>query len=378
MPRSPSVDTAALRRAQPLPEVVTSYGLVLHRAGPRTFQALCPFHQEHTPSFWIDARVAGDEHYHCFGCTAHGDVITFVMTHEGVTFPEACTRLGARPRPGPVAVAAGRREAARGRRWESLGPDDPAGELLEQVLAVYEQSLTASARAQAYLASRGIPSQVVARHRLGYAGGRTLIAELTQASADPARLAVAIELGLLLARPLGVGGPPYREFFTDRLMVPELRGGRPIWLVGRAVEPPSPGSRPRPKYLGLAGEKPLLGLDRVATQPRVYIVEGPFDFLAASGWDLPACAVGGTHFPPERLPAFAEAQAVYGVFDPDRAGQSAAARLAPLFGSRWRQIRLPNQLDLADLARLGEPGRDAFLTLVGQARAAAWQRLHGS
>jgi DNA primase len=65
------------------------------------------------------------------------------------------------------------------------------------------------------------------------------------------------------------------------------------------------------------------------------MVEGPFDVLAAIGWGLPAFAISGTHFPADRLPALAEALAIYGVFDPDRAGQSAAERFAPLFGSRW-------------------------------------------
>ena len=62
-----------------------------------------------------------------------------------------------------------------------------------------------------------------------------------------------------------------------------------------------------------------------------------------------------------------------GVFDPDRAGRSAAERFAPLFGSRWRPIRLPNNVDLAELATMGEAGREMFRSLVGRARATAWQ-----
>ena len=90
-----------------------------------------------------------------------------------------------------------------------------------------------------------------------------------------------------------------------------------------------------------------------------YITEGPVDWLAAVAWHLPAFAICGTHFPTERLPALAEALAIYGVFDPDRAGQSAAERFAPLFGSRWRPVRLPNSLDLAELAALGSAGRES-------------------
>ncbi len=87
-----------------------------------------------------------------------------------------------------------------------------------------------------------------------------------------------------------------------------------------------PTGRPRPKYLGLPGEKPVIGLEHVVGRHVAYIVEGPVDWLAAVGWQLPAFAICGTHFPPERLPVLAEALAVYGVFDPDRAGRSAAER----------------------------------------------------
>ena len=156
----------------------------------------------------------------------------------------------------------------------------------------------------------------------------------------------------MLERPGGDDeGPLRREFFQDRLIVPELRRGHPIWLIGRAVE-----------------DEHVLG------RGAAYAVEGPFDFLAAIGWGLPAFAICGTHFPRERLPALGEALAIYGIFDPDRAGQSATERFAPLFGSRWRPVRLPNGLDLAELAALGTPGRQAFDVLVGRARAAAWQQ----
>ena len=57
------IDTEALKRERPLADVVASYGIALRRESAGTFRALCPFHQEHTPSFWIDARNNSDEHY---------------------------------------------------------------------------------------------------------------------------------------------------------------------------------------------------------------------------------------------------------------------------------------------------------------------------
>ena len=89
-------DTEALKRERPLADVVASYGIALRRESAGTYRALCPFHQERTPSFWIDARDGSNEHYWCFGCSAHGDVITFVMEREGCSFQEACERLSTR------------------------------------------------------------------------------------------------------------------------------------------------------------------------------------------------------------------------------------------------------------------------------------------
>jgi len=395
------IDTEALKRERPLADVVASYGIALRRESAGTYRALCPFHQERTPSFWIDARDGSNEHYFCFGCSSHGDTITFVMERESCSFQEACERLSTRGR-APVVEPALRASAKpAGRRWEELSANSIEARTLDLALQVYEKELWRDARAQGYLRRRAVPEEVARTQRLGYAAGHALLGWLRQESGAEL-LPVAVELGLVLERPGAEEDDPptYREFFLDRLIVPELRQGRPIWCIGRTVEdevpPPvvnlkdgasapatgpaattssaTPVRRPRPKYLSLPGEKPVMGLEHVSGRRAAFLVEGPFDLLAAIGWKLPAFAISGTHFPPERLPALAEALAIYGVFDPDRAGRSAAERFAPLFGSRWRPVRLPNSLDLAELAALGAAGREMFDILVGRARSAAWQQ----
>ena len=372
--------------------MISSYGVTLRREGAGTFRALCPFHQEHTPSFWIDARDPTNEHYWCFGnCGAHGDVITFVMDREGCSFQEACERLSTHGRPPTLEPAPRATARSTERRWERLAAESAEGDVLELALHFYEEQLWRSERAVAYLRTRAVRDDVARAQRLGYADGHSLLHHLRQSptgNAGQPPLDLAVALGLVVERPAAENEKPiHREFFFDRLIVPELRGGHPIWCIGRAVEDPpsaiSPvssapeasGRRPRPKYLALPGEKPVLGLEHVIGRGAVYLVEGPLDWLAAVNWDLPAFAICGTHFPVNRLPAIGESLAVYGVFDPDRAGRSAAERFAPLFGSRWRPIRLPNGLDLAELATLGESGRETFRVLVGRARAAAWQEL---
>ncbi|MDQ6673828.1 MAG: CHC2 zinc finger domain-containing protein [Chloroflexota bacterium] len=408
------IDTEALKRERPLVDVVASYGVTLRRESAGTYRALCPFHQEHTPSFWIDARDASSTHYYCFGCLAHGDTITFVMEREGCSFQEACERLSARGRL-PTVEPAQRTPGLGlglgkppGRRWEQLLADSVEARVLDVAVQAYEQAFWQDARAQAYVHRRAVSEEVARVQRLGYANGHALLDRLKGAKDGADMLPVAVQLGLVLERPDAEDvGHTQREFFLDRLIIPELRQGRPIWCIGRAIEdevrPPVPDEvgppvpilrdgaplasagaaaattsaglvrRPRPKYLGLPGEKPVMGLEQVTGRHAAFIVEGPFDMLAAIGWGLPALAICGSHFPLERLPALAEALAIYGVFDPDRAGRSAAERFAPLFGSRWRPVWLPNSLDLAELATLGAAGREMFDILVGRARAAAWQ-----
>ena len=150
------IDTETLKRERPLADVVASYGIALRRESAGTYRALCPFHQEHTPSFWIDARDGNSEHYFCFGCTSSGDVITFVMEREGCSFQEACERLSTRSRPPMLEPPQQRTSApAAGRRWEDLPADSAEARVLDLALQVYQAELWRNARAQAYLRSRG-------------------------------------------------------------------------------------------------------------------------------------------------------------------------------------------------------------------------------
>src|SRR6266536_1679391 len=172
------IDTETLKSERPLADVVASYGIELKRESAGTYRALCPFHQEHTPSLWIDARDRSCEHYFCFGCSAHGDVLTFVMEREGCSFVEACERLSTRGRP-PVVEPAQRPPAkSAGRRWELLAPDSIEAQVLDLAVQVYEKELWENARAEAYLRRRGVSEELARARRLGYADGHALLAYL--------------------------------------------------------------------------------------------------------------------------------------------------------------------------------------------------------
>ncbi len=169
------IDTEALKRERPLVDVVASYGITLKRESAGTYRALCPFHQERTPSFWIDARDASNAHYWCFGCSAHGDAITFVMERESCSFVEACERLSARGRPPMVEPVQRIQRQQPERRWEQLSTDSAEARALELAVQVYENELWQNTRAQAYLRQRAVSEEVARKQRLGYANGHSLL-----------------------------------------------------------------------------------------------------------------------------------------------------------------------------------------------------------
>ena len=342
----PRPDLAALKRDRSLVAVVGAAGVALRRTGPGRLMGRCPFHDDAEPSFFVDER---DQHYHCFGCQAHGDIVDFVMRRERCTFRQAVERLTGLPAApkAPARPARDRRE----RRWDRLDLDQQV--LMNTAAALYRHSLWHEPRALAYARARGLPDWLIRAGGLGFADGHSLETFLRRRT------------GLRLAQELGLLGPGGRERLAGRVVVPELRGGHCIWFIGRALEE-APG---RPKYLALEGERPVLGQEQAAGRRQVFLVEGVFDFLSALAWGLPACCPCGTRLPPERLGFLARARVVYGVFDGDDEGRAAATRFGTALGARWRPLRLPEGMDLNDLARR-QGGRADFFDLLAAARRA--------
>jgi DNA primase len=348
-------DVEALKQAHPLAQVVAISGVRLVRAGPTSLKGRCPFHDDRRPSLAIDER---DQHFHCYGCRAHGDVISWVMRRDGLSFTAACDLLsGLPPSAHPPAMAPARQRSERARRWDRLT-------LTEQVVmnmagAVYHHALWREPRALAYLRDRGIPDWVIRRCWLGYADGDSL-AEFLR----PRRgLEVAQDLGLLQRSGRRGPGSTLRDVMVGRIVVPELRGGQTVWMIGRSLE----GNPDRPKYLALGGERPVLGFERAVGRKEAILCEGVFDYLTAVSWGLPAFSPCGTHIPAERLGFLTRAERVFGVFDGDAAGDEAAARFGEQLGERWRPLRLPDGTDLNELG-LRPHGRDWFYRLLSAAR----------
>jgi DNA primase len=353
-------DLAAIKQDHPLREVLVARGIDLRTAGQGRLKARCPFHEDREPSLLVDER---DDHFHCFGCGAHGDVIDFVMRRDGVSFGEACRRLLGSPSSSSSSITCIPRGAEtvllpRERRWDRLTLEEQI--VMNTAAAVYQRCFWQDSRARAYVRERAIPDWVARACAVGYVDGHSLEAFLRRHSG----LRVARDLGLLRRPERGDSGVGLREFLAERLVVPEIRGGQCIWFIGRRLDD---GPR-HPKYLALDGERPVLGYERAAGRRDVYLCEGVFDYLTAVAWHLPAFSPCGTALPAQRLGFLARARTVYGVLDGDDAGRTAAARFGEQLGERWSPLNLPDGCDLNDLGRRPD-GRMMFFRLRDEARS---------
>ena len=339
------VDIPALKSRHPLGDVVEAAGVQLRGRG-RVRQGVCPFHEEAEGSFTV---YADTERFYCFGCGAGGDVLDFVQRVEGLSLPEAISRLDGNAGPNPSVAVRSHRPSPT-----VVSPRrDPA--LLTAAARFYAGELRRNSPAQAYLRSRGVGRAAAGWLGLGYAPGSGLREALVSAAFAPERLR---DSGLFMER---------GERFAGMIVVPDLIDGLARWLAGRAVD-----REKSPRFQALPGSKPVLGLGRLGPAPPWAVVtEGLFDWVALARWELPACAALGTQGMERVAAALRGCPRVFLAFDDDDAGRTAAARLAGLLGRRAATVTLPTSVgDVAELAARPH-GRAAFLRLLDRAARSA-------
>lgn len=307
----------------------------LKQAGS-TFKGLCPFHHEKTPSFTVN-REKG--FFHCFGCSTGGDVLKFVELYEKLSFPEAVQSLA--------------------RRFGLTVPesDDPAGDRRavaerEALLKTHELAdayfraqlrTAAGAAALRYLEQRDVRPETVERLGLGHAPSRR--DGLTRHLRDLGQpLELLLKSGLVTQRD---DAPPC-DRFRNRLMIPIAREtGSVIAFGGRAL-----AADQQPKYLN-SPETPLyakgrtlygLHLTKQALREVGYavLVEGYFDLAqAVQAGVMPVVATCGTALTGRHvrlLRRFCSRTLLS--FDPDPAGEGAAARSGELLLSQGFQVNV--------------------------------------
>lgn len=314
-----------LRARTPLFSVV-GRRVKLARSG-RNWKGCCPFHGEKTPSFYVY-----DDHFHCFGCGVHGDVISFVMQMEGKSFPEAVEEL---------ASAAGLDVPKDNRRsQEEVAHTRSLGEVLELVQEIWSSALySSSGRAGLdYLLGRGLTRETIETFGLGWAGdGRgSLTTALAAKGVTPQMMA---EAGLMR---LDEDGRPKGELFWGRVTFPiRDRKGRLVSFGGRILGDGQPKYLNGPETALFSKRRLLFGLDRArvavrAPRPKgtpatdLVVVEGYMDVIALhqAGFGG-AVAPLGTALTPEQLEVLWQVdRAPVLCFDGDSAGRRAAARAA--------------------------------------------------
>ena len=266
-----NVDIPALKARHSLGDTVEAAGVRLRGRG-RVRQGVCPFPDEAEGSFTV---YADSERFYCFGCGEGGDVLDFIQRTENLSLSEAIARLDGSP--GLAPRAANRPAGTRRPKSAALPPRDPA--LLTAAARFYAGQIRRCPEARGYLASRGVGPVAAARLSLGYSpgGGLRQALESRGFSADRIR-----DSGLFMERG--------SERFAGMVVVPDASGGLVRWLAGRAVDP-----NRTPRFQALHGPKPVLGLGRLGPAPPWAVVaEGLFDWLALTGWGLPAVAALGT------------------------------------------------------------------------------------
>src|SRR5256885_8177564 len=325
---------------------VVSARTQLRKTGGR-YLGRCPFHEERTPSFSVNAT---DKLYYCFGCGAKGDLITFVRETEQLDFAGAIEWLADRFNVPIEYEETSPQQDARRRRRERLL------ELLDAAATFYERYLwdsQAGSLARDYLAGRGLGEEVCRDYRLGLAlGGTTLMRKALERGFTREELAAA---GLVNRRG--------NDYFSGRLLFPLADArGRVLGFQARKLREDDPL---RAKYVNSPeGElfrkgNLVYGLDRaraaIAKQARAIVVEGNTDVLALRQAGLePVVASMGTALTERQLKELGRlARKLYLCFDADAAGEAATLRgmdLAAAQGFDVRVVTLPSGTDPADAA----------------------------
>jgi DNA primase len=337
-----------LRARVPLAPII-GRRVKLTRAG-REWKGCCPFHNEKTPSFYVNDDKG---FYHCFGCGAHGDVIRFLTEQEGLGFIDAVKQLAAQAGmevPGETPGARARADVA-----------DTLQALAGRAALWFQARLQATegAAARAYLDRRGVSAAMVRDFALGFApDSRTGLKTALQDAGDDK----LVEAGLLGRSD---DGQTY-DRFRGRLMFPiRDRRGRVVGFGGRAL------GDVQPKYLNSADGplfdkgRLLYNLDRAAPvahkSRRLIVVEGYMDVIgvAQAGITELVAPLGTALTEAQLALAWRQVDEPVLCFDGDGAGQRAALRAAlralPLLapGKSLRIATLPAGEDPDDLVKRG-------------------------
>lgn len=327
--------------------VVSEYVNLKQRG--RSFTGLCPFHSEKTPSFTVSREK---QLFHCFGCGAGGDVITFIMRIENLTFGAALRFLAERAGiqlPAFQLSPTGRKHREERERLYRLNAF--AAAFYQKILW---QTKTGE-KAVAYLEARGITRATAEKFGLGYAPPQwTALVGLFRKKGIA--LTEAEKAGLVCG-----GGDGFYDRFRDRLLFPITNPrGQIIGFGGRLLGDGQPKYLNSPETLVYQKGRSLYGLaearEGIRRRGQVIVVEGYMDVLQAHQQGIDeVVASSGTALTPEQVRLLKRySDRVLIAYDADAAGQAATIRgldLLAAAGVQVRVVRLPVGEDPDSLLR---------------------------
>ncbi|HBU12976.1 MAG TPA: DNA primase [Clostridiales bacterium] len=341
-------------------DVVGGYVTLQNKSG--RLWACCPFHNEKTPSFTVNADRG---FYHCFGCGKSGNAIHFVMEQEKMTFPEACTYLAEKvnlPVPQHTDNAQyEKRKAARNKIYE----------MNKKAARAFYANLYGSAGAAAlsYLRGRGMTDGVIKAFGMGFAPDRwdALTGMLEQEGYTKQDM---LEAGLAKSN-----DGRFYDLFRNRIIIPIINPfSEVIGFGGRVMDDSLPKYLNSPETAAFSKSRNLYNLNMVRKQKNLQyliLVEGYMDVIALSAHGIPQCvATLGTALTTEQARLLKRyAQTVYLSYDGDEAGKKATLRAADLLEKEnltCRVISVPGGEDPDEY--LKRHGKDGFLGLLKTAR----------
>lgn len=354
MTRYPTAWLDELRMRADIVQIVSSY-VPLKKSGQR-YTGLCPFHNEKTPSFSVDAQK---QLYYCFGCKAGGGVIQFVMEIEHLSFQEAVALLAEQARlPLPEVKNDPDYEKKRSLKECIYLANQAAARLYHKNL--WEEQGEPILR---YLKGRGLTDAVIRRFGIGAATPGLRIGDvLLKEGFTPEEL---LSAGLTRMHELRT-----HDMFYQRAIFPIIDSyGSVLGFGGRAM------GDAQPKYLNTS-DTPAFNkrlsvyaanlLRKEKGLKRVILVEGYMDVVALSQFGVAgAAATLGTALTPEQARLLSRfAPEIHLCYDGDAAGQNAILRGLEVLENqqiKTRVLDIPGGLDPDEFIRL--EGADAFTNL---------------
>jgi DNA primase len=362
----PDDKITAIKNASDIVDII-SETVALRRTG-RNYVGLCPFHAEKTPSFTVspDKQI-----FYCFGCGAGGNVFSFMMKHEGLTFPETARALATRYGIDIPDRTLSPREKKKLTERESIIT------LNTETVSFYQECLTRNAhgkKAMAYLLKRGMTHKTIEEFKLGFAPeGWDHLLRLFKGRKKA--LETVLKAGLIIPRKSGDG---HYDRFRNRVIFPIFnQQNQTVGFGGRVMDDALPKYLNSPDTPVYNKSRSLYGVHRArqaCRQTRIaYVVEGYFDLLSMHQFGMPnTVATLGTALTIDHVQMLKGAVGEQGrailVYDSDQAGIKAAQRSVAVFQKGLLEARilvLPQGHDPDSY--LMEQGPDGFYRAAEQA-----------